>query len=148
MNLYCEQTAHDIKTLVGATALIGIGAGVQTLWPMCLDELVPNKHRGLINVLLWASCFPFSTFGPIIARGILTNTGSGWRGVYWLLLSLSAASTVLFFLFYHPPTFEMLHKGRRKTFKTVLEMNDVGGVVLLSGGLIVFLLGISWGGQQ
>ena len=115
---------------------------------MAIDELVPNKHRGVTNVLLWATSLPFSSFGPVIARAMITYTAARWRGIYCIGGALSATSTILFFLFYHPPNFELLHKGRKKTLMVILQMVDVGGIFLMAGGLIIFLLGISWGGQQ
>ena len=52
---------------------------------------------------------------------------------------------MLFYLFYHPPTFEMLHSKR--TLKQILKTLDLMGLVLAASGLILFLLGVSWGGQ-
>ena len=115
---------------------------------MAIDELVPNKDRGVANVLLWTLCLPFATFAPVIGRAMVGQTGPGWRGVYYLMIALSGASTLLFYVFYHPPTFELLHKGSRKTLSAVVRMIDFGGIFLLTAGLVLFLLGVSWGGQQ
>ena len=40
----------------------------------------------------------------------------------------------------------MLHTTRTK--KDIIKMLDLGGTVLFVGGLILFLIGISWGGTQ
>jgi hypothetical protein len=47
---------------------------------------------------------------------------------------------------YHPPTFneKWAHK---KTRRQVFEEFDFIGLVLFSGGLLVFLMGLSWGGS-
>lgn len=54
-------------------------------------------------------------------------------------------ATILWFLCYHPPTFEHLHKNRSKWQE--LKDLDVIGIVLFTGGLLLFLMGLSWGGQ-
>jgi hypothetical protein len=59
---------------------------------------------------------------------------------------MTGAATLLFFLFYHPPTFEMLHTKRTKM--EIIKTLDILGLVLVSAGLTMFLLGLSWGGQQ
>lgn len=54
-------------------------------------------------------------------------------------------ATLCWVIFYHPPQFEKLHRNRTR-WQEVREM-DYGGIVLFSGGLILFLLGLSWGGN-
>lgn len=48
-------------------------------------------------------------------------------------------------MFYHPPNFDELHKNRSR-WQEVKDI-DFGGVVLFCAGLILFLLGLSWGGS-
>ena len=53
-------------------------------------------------------------------------------------------STLCYAIFYHPPDFENLHRNR--TISQEHRDIDYGGIALFSGGLILFLLGLSWGG--
>lgn len=55
-----------------------------------------------------------------------------------------AAASVLQFFFYHPPTFQQLHGGKR-TVMDELKRVDFVGIFLLVSGLVLFLLGVSWG---
>lgn len=48
------------------------------------------------------------------------------------------------FIFYYPPTFQQLHGGKR-TVKQELKRVDFLGIFLIVAGLILFLLGVSWG---
>lgn len=48
------------------------------------------------------------------------------------------------FLFYRPPNFEQLH-GHDRTRVQELKRIDWIGIFLLVAGLVLFLLGISWG---
>lgn len=59
-------------------------------------------------------------------------------------LITDAISTICWIIWYHPPEFENLHKGRTK----MQELRDIDyvGIFLFTGGSLLFLLGISWGG--
>ncbi|KAK6380418.1 hypothetical protein LTS17_005608 [Exophiala oligosperma] len=117
------------------------------MWPMAVDELVPNRDRGIVNAIVWLTALPFSVFSPVIARSLYTNTAAGWRGCYYIAMAMSVTATVLFFVFYHPPTFQQLRAAETRQVSK-LQMLDIGGLILLSSGLVCFLLGISWGGNQ
>jgi hypothetical protein len=47
-------------------------------------------------------------------------------------------------LFYHPPSFQQLHGGKRTIMQEVKRI-DFGGIFLMVAGLSMFLLGVSWG---
>ena len=47
--------------------------------------------------------------------------------------------------FYHPPDFYELHNRRRTRWQEIQELDYVG-VFLYTSGLVIFLLGLSWGG--
>lgn len=57
---------------------------------------------------------------------------------------MMAFAFVLQFMFYHPPTFQQLHGGKRTVMEEVKRIDFVGAL-LLATGLTLFLLGISWG---
>jgi len=47
---------------------------------------------------------------------------------------------------YFPPTFDEKY-AHRKTKRQVIRDFDFVGLILLVGGLLIFLMGVSWGGQ-
>ena len=47
--------------------------------------------------------------------------------------------------FYHPPDFYELHNRRRTRWQEIKELDYIG-IFLYSGGLLLFLMGLSWGG--
>ena len=57
---------------------------------------------------------------------------------------MMAVSIVLQFFFYHPPSFRQLH-GDDRTLTEELKRIDWVGAFLLVAGLVLFLLGVSWG---
>lgn len=63
---------------------------------------------------------------------------------YYLNLITNSIALALFYICYHPPTHAQLHEGR--SMKQDLKDLDWVGIVLFSGGLTSFVLGLSWGG--
>ncbi|CAK7234547.1 hypothetical protein SBRCBS47491_008984 [Sporothrix bragantina] len=61
------------------------------------------------------------------------------------MIGVNFASGLLFVLFYFPPTFH--DKFRDRSIGQQLRGLDYIGILLFTGGLFVFLLGLSWGGQ-
>ncbi|KAL1909663.1 hypothetical protein Sste5344_004511 [Sporothrix stenoceras] len=139
-------TAHNIPVLIIGTALIGIGAGVQLSFGIVIGELIPNKYRGLGISCIFVSALPTTAFGPVIIRAIIDNTKAGWRWSYYINVIILAITVALFYFCYHPPTYEQLH-ARSTRRVPWWKMVDFLGIILFTGGLLVFLLGLSWGGS-
>jgi hypothetical protein len=57
---------------------------------------------------------------------------------------MNAASTLAFYLCYHPPSFSMKHGSARK--REFIKHFDYIGTLVLTLGLLLFLMGLSWGG--
>jgi hypothetical protein len=60
------------------------------------------------------------------------------------MIIINFVSGVLFFFFYFPPTFHDKFKDRSKMQQ--LKDFDYVGTALFLGGLIIFILGLNWGG--
>ncbi|KAF2115908.1 fungal trichothecene efflux pump [Lophiotrema nucula] len=138
-------TAKNINTLIGANLLNGLAAAGQLSFGIVLGELVPNKHRGPIVTLVFLSSLPFAVFGPIIARLFIQNTAAGWRWSYYLGIILSGITVILYQFLYHPPRYDQLHVGGKTKWQQFKELDFVG-IFLFIAGVIVFLIGLSWGG--
>jgi MFS family permease len=138
-------TARNVNTLIGANVLNGIGAAGQLSFPIILGELIPNKQRGPANGVVFLTSMPIAVFGPIIAREFIENLAQKWRWNYYLGIVLNGIALVLFFFFYHPPTFSQLHADGKSKRRQLLEFDWVGAF-LLTAGCVVFLLGLNWGG--
>lgn len=140
-------TAQNIPTLVASSALAGLAASVQLSFPIVIGELIPNKYRAIANGFILATAIPFSVFGPVVARSFILHTAQKWRWSYYLNIIMSGIVVILYTLFYHPPTYKMLHARRGKKMN-VWAAIDIGGCILFSLALVLFLLGMSWGGQR
>lgn len=143
-----------------------IAAAGQLSFGIVLGELVPNKHRGPIVTLVFMSSLPFAgmsniliprpplyqpsysqspVFGPIIARLFIQNTAAGWRWSYYLGIILSGITVILYQFLYHPPTYDQLHVQGKTKWQQFKELDFVG-IFLFIAGVILFLIGLSWGG--
>lgn len=100
-----------------------------------VNSIIPRSLADLIQ-----------STGPSIARAFILHTGAGWRWSYYLGIIISTLSGVLYQFFYHPPTFNQLHVGGKTRWGMFKEM-DFGGIFLFISGTVLFLIGLSWGGQ-
>jgi MFS family permease len=141
-----NATADRVNTLCGGQVFSGIAASVQLSFAIAVAELVPNKHRPAWVVAIFFSSFEIAVFGPVIGQKLVTNTAAGWRWSFYLNVITSALATILLMLFYHPPGFELLHRNRSKWEQ--LKRLDIIGLILFTSGLIVFIMGLSWGGTS
>lgn len=141
--IVCSR-ATSIPNLIGGNVLLGLAASVQTSIPFVMGELIPMKHRFIATGLLYFFAIPCAVFGPAISYGFVAHTAAGWRWVYYFLIITNACATTCWIIFYHPPTYVMI---ARKSRWQMIKDFDYIGFVLLVGGLLVFLMGLSWGGS-
>lgn len=111
---------------------------------MVIGELVPMKYRFLAGAGFYGLGAPFGMFSGKVGVDVAANIG--WRWIFYIMAIINGVSTACWFLFYHPPTFTMLHHGR-ETVTQLLKGFDYIGFVLFNGGFSLMLLAISWGGQ-
>lgn len=122
-----------------------ISAILQITFTTAISELVPNKHRPIWIGAIFSSSFQFACFGPVIAQAFVNGTSASWRCSYYINIAIAGSATLCMFFFYHPPTFAQLHVNRSKMEQ--VKRLDFVGLVLFTGGLIIFLMGLNWGGS-
>lgn len=105
-----------------------------------ISELLPNKYRSIGLAWTELNLLPFSTFGPLFARLLLTNVT--WRWVFYLGIITGVISFVGTAVFYNPPAKPLADRTRME----VLRELDYIGIFLYTAGLTLFLLGLGWGG--
>ncbi|TPX09104.1 uncharacterized protein E0L32_001633 [Thyridium curvatum] len=138
-------TAKSVTTLIGGSALLGISSATQLSFHYVMGEIVPIRYRYLGSAAVYIFCIPGSGVAPSIAYAFV-NSSVGWRGIYYLLTAVNVVALICWVLFYFPPSFDKKHRGDSRT-KTYWIMHfDYVGTFLYAGGLIMFLMGLSWGG--
>lgn len=137
-------TGTTINTLIGGGIFIGTASACQQLAWASISEMVPKKYRGLAIGLFELACAPPGAFGPIMGNAIAHYTT--WRWAYWVPFILNGVSFVMVFIFYHPKNQYIREEGKTR-LQEVADLDWVG-FLLTAGGLCLFLLGISFGGNQ
>ena len=66
-----------------------------------------------------------------------------WRGLFYLSFGIECLSGVLIFIFYHP---DDTNSRSEETKLDQLKSLDYIGAILGISGLVLFLLGVSFGG--
>ncbi|RFU33262.1 hypothetical protein B7463_g3049, partial [Scytalidium lignicola] len=138
-------TAKNVPTLIGGTTIVGVAASTSLSFSFLASELVPMKYRFIAVAYLYLWVIPFSGLAPAIGNLLVIHTAAGWRWCYYLMMIIDGMAGLAYFFFYHPPTFHMKH-GRHSRME-VLKNFDFVGTFLFTSGMVVFLLGISWGGS-
>ncbi|OQV09728.1 hypothetical protein CLAIMM_13818 [Cladophialophora immunda] len=153
-------TAKGMNTLIGANVLMGLAAGVHTCYGLTVGEICPNRFK-FVGVAF--ACLPniISTgFGQYLGMTLPRSSTMAltaylalrivhyynWRYIYYIFIPLMVFVLVMQVVFYRPPNFEQLHRGTR-TRMGELKRVDFLGCFLIVAGLVLFLLGVSWGGQ-
>lgn len=139
-SIICAK-ANSINTVIGGTVLTAVAGAGQQLYPLLVQELVPNKHRGLAQGAISVSVLPTLGFAPAIARALVQHTDLGWRWCYWLNVIVAGLSLVLYAVCYFPPNFGMINSEMTKMQE--LRELDYGGLILYSAGLVLVMLGFS-----
>jgi MFS family permease len=139
-------SAQSISQLIAANVIIGLSAAGQLSFNVVLGELVPNSARGPFNALVLFTSAPFSVFAGPVARAFMDQTTQKWRWCYYIGIIINAVALILWYLFYYPPPYEMLHVRGKSKWRMVMDL-DWLGICLLSAGLILFLIGLNWGGS-
>ncbi|KAK0798795.1 hypothetical protein LTR91_009978 [Friedmanniomyces endolithicus] len=134
----------DINADLGPSpniAWVGLVFQISFFW--VIAELVPVRWRYLANSYAYIVSIPTN---PLAAKIAFTMQRSPlkWRGSFIFMAGVNALSALCWYLFYHPPTFHMLH--RTKMAKDILLHFDWIGLLLYTAGTTILLMGLSWGG--
>jgi MFS family permease len=154
-------TAKTIPVLIGGQTLIGLSACTGYSYAFVVGEIVPVKYRFLANAVVFLFSLPTAGFGAAVSEALILYTEPGWRWVYYLLIILNGVACALYAIFYFPPTFEEKHDGKLmewiknfdyvgmvcKQSNQLLSLKLIRFQVLFTGGLILFILGLSSGGS-
>ena len=129
--------APTMNVLIGGRVFAGVGGGgIQTLVFILVSEIVPINKRPLSMSLVGCTFAVASVLGPLIGGALTSNVT--WRWCFYINLPIGGVAAGLFFLVFNPP----FPKGN---LVQKLKLIDYFGVFLLTGGLVVFLLALTFG---
>lgn len=157
--------SQNMNTLIGGRVISGIGgSGIQTLTIVIGCSMVSQRSRPIVISILMSAFAVASVVGPIIGGAFTTHVT--WRWCFWINLPIGGFAAAVFLVCYNPQKKSLLKQwtdgfvkfkrvifppaGERKSFREVAVYTwftfDIGGLVLSCLGLVLFLLGLSFGG--
>ena len=129
--------ASSMNILIGGRVLAGIGGGgVQSIAFIIVTEILPIQKRPMGMAILSTVFAVASVLGPLIGGAFTSHVT--WRWCFYINLPVGGAAFLLFVFVYNPPK----AKG---SIREKLKLIDYLGVLLLSAGLVVFLLALTFG---
>jgi MFS family permease len=147
-------SAGEMSIAIGGMAVAGVGAalaGVVAVAAVC--EIVRVQDRGKYIATGFILLLPFSaipTYGTLsfssrTDAAQLYSASATWRWGAWISIILVCLTFTLTGVFYQPP----LRPGSQGLgVRNLLFKIDFFGVVLLTGGIALFLVGLQWGGMN
>nr|AAM48914.1 trichothecene efflux pump [Fusarium graminearum] len=136
-------TASKFNTLLAAMTMLGVAAGPAGASPLFIGELMSNKTK-FLGLLVVSGPNIVANMGPYFGQRL--SIEGDWRWIFYIYIIISAVATVLIVVWYHPPSFTQLH-GKKARKRDELAKLDWIGIFLVTSGVSLFLLGVSWGGK-
>ncbi|MBM7795732.1 DHA2 family efflux MFS transporter permease subunit [Pseudoglutamicibacter cumminsii] len=127
--------SQSIDMLIGARVFQGIGiGGTMTLSQIVMADVISPRERGKY-MGVFGAVMAFATVGGPLLGGWITDTFT-WRYNFYIALPVAIVAFVMLQTRLHLPEQE------RRRFRL-----DVWGLVLLSGGISLFLIWVTMGGS-
>ncbi|KAJ2806272.1 hypothetical protein H4R20_001751 [Coemansia guatemalensis] len=131
--------AQSIGVLIFGRALQGVGgAGLLALVFIIISDLTTEKQRPAYLGVLGAVWSIASVIGPVLG-GVFSDKVS-WRWAFLINLPIAGAVLIAVVLFLRLPI-------PRDSFWEKLKKVDLLGSLVLIGGVVMLLLGLTWGGK-
>ncbi|KAJ2428430.1 hypothetical protein IW137_001094 [Coemansia sp. RSA 1287] len=131
--------APSMVVLVFGRALQGVGgAGLLSLVFIVISDLTTEAERPAYLGVLGAVWSVASVIGPVLG-GVFSDRAS-WRWAFWINLPIAGPAAIAIVLFLHLPQ-------PQGSLRDKLRRVDFLGSVVLIGGVVMLLLGLTWGGK-
>ncbi|OQN95294.1 hypothetical protein B0A48_18525 [Cryoendolithus antarcticus] len=137
------STAHSMNIFICGMVFAGVGAGINELTALAAtSELAPTSQRGkYVSVLI----FTIVPFCPSVLWGQLIAAHGSWRYIGLLCGTWAGIGLIMTAVFYFPPP-RVNSSGLSR--KEILTQIDYIGGFLSIAGMLLFMMGMQWGGYQ
>lgn len=143
MGMIICSTAHSMNVFICGMVFAGVGAGINELTALAAtSELAPTSQRGKYVSILVFTIIPFC---PSVLWAQLIAAHGGWRWIGLFCALWAFIGLVMTAVFYFPPP-RVNSSGLSR--KEVLAQIDYVGGFLSIAGMLLFMMGMQWGGYQ
>ncbi len=138
-SLICGAS-NSMDMLIGGRVIAGIGGGgIQGLVFVVISDIVKPIRRGAFQGIVGAAFGLASVIGPLVGGAFTSHVT--WRWCFYINLPIGGVAAAAVFFFYTPPPV----KG---AWTKKLGMIDYLGTFLLTSGIVLILLALTFGGAQ
>lgn len=136
--------ATSMNMAIAGFTITGLSYGAQPLLHAVSSEVLPRRYRS------WGQAADLTSMGcggivALLVGGAFSRTpnapSEGFRNFWYMTMALFAIASLLTFLLYHPPP---TARQLDFTFTEKLGKLDWIGYFLLTAGILLFCLGLSW----
>ncbi|KAI9199571.1 major facilitator superfamily domain-containing protein [Polychytrium aggregatum] len=132
--------SQSMIMLIVARAVQGLGGGIITsMVYIVVGDIVAPKKRGPYQGMNSAVFSVATVLGPIIG-GYFTDSSAGWRWCFFIVAPFTFIALVCVF-------FLMKIPSSPGTFRDKIHRLDGWGILTVSSGVVLMLLGLTWGGS-
>ncbi|KAG2732244.1 hypothetical protein G9P44_004661 [Scheffersomyces stipitis] len=132
--------AKNMNVLIGGRVLAGIGAaGIQGMVFVIVTEVVPIEKRPIGMAIVSCIFAVASVLGPLIGGAFTSHVS--WRWAFYINLPIGGIALAFLLWAFNPPKCTSSIVEELKTF-------DYFGTFLLISGCVVFLLALTFGGND
>ncbi|KAJ2615015.1 hypothetical protein H4S08_001443 [Coemansia sp. RSA 1365] len=132
--------SKTMPMLIASRAVQGIGgAGLMSLALVVIADIMNERQRGKYVGIFSGTYGIASAIAPVIGGAIVQNTR--WQIIFWINIPFCVVALVLIVMLLRIPRPKgtLIEKAKRI---------DVGGALLSILGIVLLLLGLSWGGRD
>ena len=142
LGMIVTGTTPNMTGMIAGQVIGGVGIGIELLSAVAaVTEIVPTYRRGITIGYIVCGFFPFapaSLYGQYLAS-------HSWRWISVLVGTWVVIAFVILAIFYRPPPrVNSLNLSRRELIGRI----DFVGSFLSLLGLILFMTGLNWAGQD
>jgi hypothetical protein len=133
--------AHSMGMAITGQIIAGLSYGAQPLVHAVPSEVLPRRVRPVGQAAVNLTAALAIIFGLLVGAALTRDNTSGFRTFWYITAGLFAAAALAVAILYNPPLRELqtaLTQGEK------LARLDWIGIALLSCGLVLFCVSLTW----
>lgn len=125
---------------IAGEVVTSLSFGVQPLVHAVASEVLPRKYRPFAQAADNVAAALGGIVALLVGGAMTRNNPEGFRNYWYMCMAIYALATTLCFLLYNPPR----RPSQEGTNMEKLKKLDWVGYLLLTLGLVLFSMGLSW----